>query len=350
MCATPTACTSTTTTTPSYPSGSDTLFGASAFLLGLPLIWAFQPFNAFMLASAAGPAWLLMRRMGLDGGWAALAALSATVPALVYGYELIGSIKEITALGMILALGALVILHRRWLWGRPTGVIPFALVAAAGVSALGVGFGAWVLATALILAVVMIGGIAAQARRARPALALIAIGALVAFLAALPTWAAVSGSLKIAQNIAATGNPGNLLKPLQTVQVLGVWLWGSYKNPPRDGELTATTVLMAVTLLAVALGVVAPHPQARLCAERLDRTAPAGMACAERGQHHMGRGQDAHADLARGDGAGVGRSRHAAPLPPVARGAGDGAGTGRRRGRLRRDAVPRRQPGADRAL
>jgi len=31
----------------SYPSGADTLFGASAFLLGLPLIWAFQPFNAF---------------------------------------------------------------------------------------------------------------------------------------------------------------------------------------------------------------------------------------------------------------------------------------------------------------
>ncbi len=43
----------------SYPSGADTLFGGSAFLLGLPLIWAFQPFNAFMLAGAGGPAWLL---------------------------------------------------------------------------------------------------------------------------------------------------------------------------------------------------------------------------------------------------------------------------------------------------
>ena len=52
----------------SYPSGADTLFGGSAFLLGLPLIWAFQPFNAFMLALAAGPAWLLARRMRLAGG------------------------------------------------------------------------------------------------------------------------------------------------------------------------------------------------------------------------------------------------------------------------------------------
>src|SRR5438270_7097664 len=86
----------------SYPSGADTLFGGSALLLGLPLTWAFQPLNAFMLACAAGPAWVLARRVGLRGGWAALAALTATVPALVYGYELLGSIKEVIALCMIL--------------------------------------------------------------------------------------------------------------------------------------------------------------------------------------------------------------------------------------------------------
>ena len=72
----------------SYPSGSDTLFGGSAILLGLPLIWAFQPFNAFMLAIAAGPAWLLLRRMGLSGRWAALGALTATVPALDIGWTI----------------------------------------------------------------------------------------------------------------------------------------------------------------------------------------------------------------------------------------------------------------------
>ena len=49
-----------------YPSGADTLFGASALLMGLPLIWAFQPFNAFVLAIASGPAWLLARAGGLS--------------------------------------------------------------------------------------------------------------------------------------------------------------------------------------------------------------------------------------------------------------------------------------------
>ncbi len=239
-----------------YPSGSDTLFGASAVLLRLPLIWAFQPFNAFMLATAAGPAWLLVRRVGLDGGWAALAALSATIPALVYGYELIGSVKEVTSLGMMLTLGALVVLHRRWLGGRPQSAIPFALVAAGGISALGVGFGAWVLAAAVVLAVILIAEVAAEPKRAWRALRLIAVGLIVGALAALPTWAEASGSLRIAQNIASTSNPGNLIKPLQDVQVFGVWVWESYKNPPVGHDLTITRVLLAISVLAAVLGVI----------------------------------------------------------------------------------------------
>jgi len=95
-----------------YPSGADTFFGGSALLLRLPLIWAFQPFNAFALASAVAPAWLLARRIGLDGIWAALAALTAALPALVYAYELLGSIKEITVVAVILTLGCFVLLHR----------------------------------------------------------------------------------------------------------------------------------------------------------------------------------------------------------------------------------------------
>lgn len=237
-----------------YPSGADTLFGGSAYLLGLPLIWAFQPFNAFILATAAGPAWLVLRRMGLDGPWAALGALTATVPALVYGYELIGSIKEIASLGLILTLGALVLMHRRWLRGRPTGVVPFALVSAAGISALGAGFGAWVLAAVLVLAVVVGAGIAADPAGGPRLLRLLAVGVPVTLLAALPTWVNLSKSLNVAQSIAVTGAPGNLATPLKATQVFGVWLWESYKHPPTGSDLTITAVLIAVTVIAVLLG------------------------------------------------------------------------------------------------
>jgi hypothetical protein len=240
----------------SYPSGSDTLFGGSAFLLRLPLVWAFQPFNAFMLASAAGPAWLLARRVGLSGCWAALAALSATVPALVYGYELLGSVKEITALSMILALGALAVLHRRWLTGPARGVLPFALLAAGGVSALGVGFVVWVLAATAVLVLVLAGELGARRSSARGTVALVAAGALTALVGALPTWVDLSGSVHVAQNIASTTNPGNLRKPLQALQAVGVWLRGSYKQSPSGTALGITHVLVAVALAAGLLGAV----------------------------------------------------------------------------------------------
>jgi hypothetical protein len=243
----------------SYPSGADTLFGGSAFLLGLPLIWAFQPFNAFMLATAVGPAWLLAQRMRLRGLWAALAALTAVVPALVYAYALFGSVKEIASLSMILALGALVAAHRSWLHARATGAIPFALVAGAGVSALGVAFGAWALVAVAVLVVVSARDLSPRVRQLGEGwriASLVGVGMLAALIAAWPTWVDLSGSLKVANAIASTSNSGNLHSPLRAEQVLGVWLNGSYKLAPVGSALTFTHALILVTLLAAVLGAV----------------------------------------------------------------------------------------------
>jgi hypothetical protein len=240
----------------SYPSGADTLFGGSAFLLHVPLIWAFQPFNAFMLALTAGPAWMLVRRIGLDGALAALAALTVTVPALVYGYELIASVKEITALPMIFTLGALVTLHSRWLRGPPRSALPFALVAAAGVSTLGVAFGGWAFTAVVVLAAIVIRRIVANRQSARQPLLLAATGVAVAFVAALGTWLDLSGSLQVAKNIASTSNPGNLQKPLRSIQVLGTWLVDSYKHVPTGGHLELSYALAIVALIAAAVGAV----------------------------------------------------------------------------------------------
>lgn len=238
----------------SYPSGADTLFGASALLVRLPLIWAFQPFNAFMLALAVGPAWMLARALGLRGGWAAAAVLSATVPALVYAYVLLASVKEISSLPMILALGALTLEHRRWLGAGAARALPFGLVAAAGVSALGLAFCAWALTAVLVLAVVAAGAVRGGGRRGGALLASTGVGALTALIAAWPTWSDVRGSLEVARNIATTSNPGNLHAPLRAVQVLGVWLHGSYKLAPTGTALTLTHALMAATIVCAVLG------------------------------------------------------------------------------------------------
>jgi hypothetical protein len=239
-----------------YPSGADTLFGGSAFLLGLPLIWAFQPFNAFMLATAFGPAWLLARRLALAPAWAWLAALCAVVPALVYAYALIASVKEITALSMMLTAGALVVLHQRWLSGRARGGLPLALVLAGGISALGAAFGVWALAAVAVLAVTLVlAGPASRGERARAA-RLVALTLIVGALAALPTLANLGGSLHAASTIASTSNPGNLHSPLHAIQVFGVWLGGSYKVRPTGTNLALTNAVIVLAGLLALLGAV----------------------------------------------------------------------------------------------
>ena len=76
------------------------------------------------------------------------------VPALVYGYELIGSIKEITALPMMLdARGARRRASQLAAADRRAGRVPAGSSLAAGVSALGVAFGVWALVAAAVLAV-----------------------------------------------------------------------------------------------------------------------------------------------------------------------------------------------------
>jgi hypothetical protein len=237
-----------------YPSGADTLFGGSAFILGAPLIWMMQPFNAFMLAIATGPAWVLARRIGLAGGWAALATLTATLPALVYGYELVASIKEIVALGMILTLGALVVLHPRWLWRGVPGAIPFAFVLAGGVATLGVGFGAWALAAVLVLGAVAAGEIGAGRHRARELLGAIVLAGAIVLVGALGTWTGLSRSVHVAQGIATTTNPGNLHAPLHLAQVFGIWLAGTYENVPTGALLPVSYAIVAITLIAAVLG------------------------------------------------------------------------------------------------
>ncbi len=238
-----------------YPSGADTLFGGSSFLVGLPLIWTFQPFNAFMLATAVGPALVLSRGMGLAGAWSALAAVTAILGALVYGYELVASIKEIVALAMILTLGALTVQHARWLWSRPAGVASFALVLAAGVSALGVGFGAWGLAAVSVVAVAAVRDVRAGRARAGHLAGVAGLGLAIFALAALSTWAQLSGSLQVAHGIATTNNPGNLTGSLEPAQVFGTWLAGSYQQTPTGSLLALTYLIAALTLALAVLGV-----------------------------------------------------------------------------------------------
>ena len=178
------------------------------------------------------------------------------MPALVYGYELIGSVKEITALTMILALGALVADHSGVAGPRaPPGdpgragrrggrIVPRCRVRRVGAGRRG---GARRGARR--------GGRARAVPAARAAAgAGVALGTLL--IAAWPTWADIGGSLKVAGNIATTANPGNLHEPLRSIQLLGVWIADSYKVEPAAGTLAVTHVLEILVLVCALVGAV----------------------------------------------------------------------------------------------
>ena len=348
-----------------YPSGADTFFGGSALLVRVPLIWAFQPFNAFMLALCTGPAWVLVRRLGLDGWLAALATLTVTLPALVYGYELIASVKEISSLPLILALGALVVLHPRWLRGPPRGAIPFALFVAAGVSALGVAFGAWALTAVVVLVAIAARDVASGGPRVR---------SVERTRACCCSRGSACSSRSSPRSAPGSSCRGRCRSPAtshrQTTRATSRTRSAPSRSSARGwSRATSTSPPAAIsppptrwpllTLAAAVLGAAYRRLPARVRAGRLDRADARGLARADRLRDDLGRRQGADADLAGRRAAGVGRRGRAARLralpagaPPAARagGAVAGARARRRRRRLRRAAVPRLQPRADRAL
>lgn len=241
-----------------YPSGSHSALGGVGRLVGVDLLWLYAPYLATLLGLAALVLAFLARRAGLPRPAAALAGWIAAVPALVYAYALQGSIKEIALLPTLLLLGALIVLARASAARWPRGLVPLAVVGAAGLGTIGLAFTPWLgLAALAVLAFGLpaLGGDRRVLVR-RLALAAVACGVLVALLAA-PTVAPLGRSITQAgavqsSNAAAAADPGNLLRPLLDAQALGVWLGGSHRGDPKYPR--ATYALIGAVLAGIVLG------------------------------------------------------------------------------------------------
>lgn len=126
-----------------YPVGSVLPLGIAARLSGLDTIWAFQPYLPFQaLLLALGLAAVLSGLV--KSAWMqALVVFVAAQPALLYGYALWGSIKEVVTVPLIaLLVAALVVTLRRDV--GPRGVLVPAVAAAALLATLNVGGGVWI--------------------------------------------------------------------------------------------------------------------------------------------------------------------------------------------------------------
>ena len=242
-----------------YPAGGQLLLASGGRFVGVKSLWLYQPFMALMIAFCVAPLAWLGRAASIPRAWAAVAGALAAMPALVYAYVQTGSIKEITALPFVFVLGALLTLRPTLAERGVRGAAVVGLVGAAGVAAIGIAFGAWLL-TVLAAGVVLL-----VTRSPRPTFEWrqVAIwgGVLVAALVvlALPTFGPLSESLSLAKslstsNAAAVADPGNLARPLLPAQLAGVWLGGSYRVDPE--YLGPTYFLIGLMAVAAMFGLV----------------------------------------------------------------------------------------------
>lgn len=239
-----------------YPSGAHSVLASVGWLSGESLIWLYSIYQALELSLLALVLTYLAGRAGLRPLAAAVTGTVASVPALLYAYALMGSIKEITALPMLMLMGALLVCARE-LKGRfgLRAVLPFGLAAAAALDSIGIAAAAWVglFGVGALLVAVPIR----TSRDIRPLLVGGAGLVLATAVCGLPTLGPLRETLTLAEgvsssNSAAVADPGNLLRPLKFIQTLGVWLGETHRLEPR--YLNQTYVLMGVVVVCVALG------------------------------------------------------------------------------------------------
>jgi hypothetical protein len=187
---------------------------------------------------------------------AALSGWIAAVPALVYSYALVGSIKELTALPLLMLMGALIVLARENAGAGIRGTLPFAVAGAGALGAIGISASPWVALFGLALLLATAGVLLRARVRIKY---LIGFAALTVVLG-LPTLAPLSKTLRLAtrqqgSNAAAAADPGNLLRPLRFIQAFGVWLGESHRLEPK--YLNQTHVLIGFVMVCALLGVFA---------------------------------------------------------------------------------------------
>ena len=171
-------------------------------------------------------------------------AFVAAQPALVIGFALQGSIKELAGVALLttaVALVAAALADRR----PARSLIALAAVAAAALEALGPAALAY-LAVPGFVAIAVWGVRAIRERSGSELVGLAAAGA-AALVLALPVLSTLSGQITVQSDVLkASDNPtgfaarvaiGNLAEPLETTQALGIWLSGDYRYRPLESSL-----------------------------------------------------------------------------------------------------------------
>jgi hypothetical protein len=224
-----------------YPLGSLVPLGIAHELLRTDAAWLWQPYLAFLGALVALGLYALARPVVGSAPLAAVVAVAAAQPALLFGYSLWGGVKELAAAALIPAAAAAVPVALRA--GSARAVIPLAVLCSALLGIMSLGGAIW-LAPLLVGALVLLlqrRGLADAARRA-------SVFVVASGVCAIPPIVAAFEWLPRSKGFRSGSEFGNLRGPLRWLQVFGIWPVGDFRSEPTD--LALTHVLIAVVAAA----------------------------------------------------------------------------------------------------
>lgn len=235
-----------------YPWAGFTPLAAAHELVGHDVAWVIQPFMASLAAMLALTISALVEPLVAHRPFRALAAFIAAQPALLYGYYLWGGIKEIESTLLLAVIALLVTCTEPWK-KVPRGALPLALGSAALFGVYGLGGAVWLVPLCVIALV--LAGHAVGWRRGAVAIAAAAGLTLVVGLPAVVRGvvAQINGGLYAPTGSGIPGNPlGNLVRPLNPLQVAGIWITGDFRVAPS--HLVINYVLITISFFAAGYG------------------------------------------------------------------------------------------------
>ena len=231
-----------------YPIGAFLPLGIGDRLVGVDPAWLYQPCIAFFAAMLALSLGALLAPHVRSRRLRAFSVFVAAQAALLYGYALWGGIKELAAVTLIVGAAVLAPASAEEL-RSVRRLIPFALTCAALLAVLSVSAGLWLLP--LVLPAL---AIAIRRRERHSAVSVFAGAGLIAVFS-LPTLFAARGFLhSLPGALTPEQRLGNLPRPLNLLQLFGIWPSGDFRVWPS--ERIATEILVIVTLLAATAMVV----------------------------------------------------------------------------------------------
>jgi hypothetical protein len=232
-----------------YPLGAFLSLGIGHQLTGQDEAWIFQPLLAFLAVLISLSIYTMTSGLIANRGFRALTAFVGAQPALLFGYAFWSGIKEITVSSLVALLAALALSSGKPPWS-PRATIPLAVGAAAVLDCLTAVGAVWFTGFIFFAALLVL---AYGLRRAALSLGVLAGVGLVLALPALWITRAFLASATGSQ-VTEGGTLGNLIAPLNKLQIFGIWPAGDFRLAPK--QLDVTYVLIGVLVLAALVGLV----------------------------------------------------------------------------------------------